>query len=100
MFLVIWEFQVKAGREAEFEHIYGPDGDWAALFKREPGYLGTDLLIDARDSCGYMTIDRWVSPAAYEAFKREWFAEYDALDAACDGLTDGETLIGRFRSDP
>ena len=32
MFLVLWEFEVKPGREKRFERVYGPDGDWASCF--------------------------------------------------------------------
>jgi len=98
MSLVIWKFQVKTGRQAEFEQVYGPGGDWAALFEQGSGYLGTDLLHDARDPYGYTTIDRWASSMAYEALRREWLTEYEALDAACAGLCEAEVLIGILTS--
>jgi hypothetical protein len=30
----------------EFESRYGPEGDWAQLFRRAPGYHGSELLRD------------------------------------------------------
>ena len=38
MFLVLWEFEVKPGREQRFELVYGPGGDWNFLFSND-GYL-------------------------------------------------------------
>ena len=35
----VWEFQVRPGRESEFESHYGPDGTWARLFRSAEGYL-------------------------------------------------------------
>jgi hypothetical protein len=43
-----------------------------------------------------VTIDRWESAAAFEAFKTRFAAEYDAIDRSCESLTRRETLIGRF----
>ena len=39
-----WRFRTAAGRQDEFEKAYGPDGDWAQLFHRGDGYLGTELV--------------------------------------------------------
>ena len=35
MFVALWEFEVKPGCEDRFETVYGPDGDWASLFRRD-----------------------------------------------------------------
>lgn len=93
--VVLWRFEA-AGRVADFERCYGSGGDWARLFSHSPHYLGTELLTDAQRAGSYVTIDRWTSAAAFEAFKREWKAEYDALDRACESLTASETPLGAF----
>ena len=41
----------------------------------------------------FLTLDRWESRAAYEAFHRERGPEYSALDAACEGLTTSERFL-------
>lgn len=94
----LWSFEVAPGRERDFERIYGPDGDWARLFARAPGYLGTELLQDALRAGRYLTIDRWASGSAFESFKQEWKAEYAALDRACEALTLSETPLGAFEA--
>jgi len=41
MVTILWSFQTDPARIAEFEQAYGPDGDWARLFRRGAGFLGT-----------------------------------------------------------
>jgi heme-degrading monooxygenase HmoA len=96
VYTIVWEFRAREGGEGEFEAAYGPDGAWAALFSRAPGYLGTELLRDAADPGRYLTVDRWETLEAYEAFRSTFEAEYRTLDEQCEGLTDAETLVGRF----
>jgi hypothetical protein len=98
MYVIIWEYHVKAERVGEFEKIYSATGEWARLFWKSRGYLGTELLSHAREPQHYITIDRWSSPQEYESFLLEWKNEYQLLDARCEGLTEWETLLGRWES--
>lgn len=95
----LWTFEVAPGRTGDFERVYGPDGDWARLFARSAGYLGTELLKDSLRAGRYLTIDRWTSGSAFEAFKQEWKAEYAALDQACEALTVSETPLSTLGFD-
>jgi len=99
--IIVWEFDARAGGEAAFESAYGPEGDWARLFRRAPGYLGTELLRIgapgvAGEPCRYLTIDRWTTLADFERFRDVHRDEYEALDRRCEELTTRETPIGRF----
>ena len=96
MVVIVWEFRVKAEARAAFERAYGSDGDWARLFRRAAGYLGTELLRDAADSARYLTIDRWSSPAAFDDFRRDFAQEYEETDRRCAELTESETRVGIF----
>jgi heme-degrading monooxygenase HmoA len=96
MYVVIWEYQVKAERLAEFEEIYNAEGTWVQLFQKGTGYLGTELLRDSQQSGRYITIDRWVSSEAYNSFKANWQTEYKELDARCGNLTEHESFLGIF----
>lgn len=96
--LFVWEFRVLPGCEAPFEAIYGPQGRWVQLFKLAGGFLGTELLRDATDPRRYLTIDRWVSAEAFARFREVHGAEYAALDALCEPLTETETRLGAWRS--
>jgi quinol monooxygenase YgiN len=97
-FLVVWEFRARIGLDAEFERAYGPDGEWADLFRRAEGYLGTELIRDTTSPRRYLTIDRWTSAAAYEQFLQTWRAEYDGLDRQCHTMTEFEGRVGDFGS--
>ena len=98
MYVIIWEYQVKADRVVEFERIYASNGAWAELFRKEQGYLGTELLRDSTHPHRYLTIDRWTSSEDYESFRSQWKSEYATLDAQCEGLTIQETLLGMWES--
>jgi heme-degrading monooxygenase HmoA len=96
MYTILWEYQVKEEKQSEFEEIYSPNGVWAKLFKKGTGYLGTELLRDEKQPQRYLTIDRWVSKENYEAFQSQWKKEYKALDAQYKGLSERESLMGRW----
>jgi 8-oxo-dGTP diphosphatase len=93
--VIVWEFRVRPGCEAAFQAAYSSEGDWAVLFRRAPGYLGTELL-RAPEAGRYVTIDRWVSSAAFEAFRDAHRREYEELDRRCADLTIEETPLGRL----
>ena len=96
MHAILWAFEVRPGSEAEFERAYAADGEWAQLFRRSAGYLGTELLRDAERRRHYSTIDRWESREAFAAFRRDNRVEYEALDARCAPMRVSERLLGRF----
>jgi len=95
-YATVWEFRIRSERRAEFEHHYGPEGTWAGLFRQAAGYLGTELLHDRSDPLRYLTIDRWTSPGAYQAFRTEFARPYAILDEACAGLTTHEAALGEY----
>jgi hypothetical protein len=96
LFTCIWEFDVPAVAEAEFQRHYGPNGTWAALFRHDPAYVETLLLQDSSAQRRYLTIDRWQSAHAYRAFRERFDAEYEALDRQCGQLTTREVDLGSF----
>ena len=98
MYFILWEYVVKAGAEAEFEQVYGPEGDWARLFARSEGYIATVLLRELGENRRYTTIDVWTSQEAYKIFRQRWEKEYQAMDARCEALTEREIPRGSFNS--
>jgi heme-degrading monooxygenase HmoA len=99
MFIVVWRFEIAEEKIGAFEAAYGPEGNWAQLFRRSAEYLGTELLRDAYAPGAYLTIDRWVSEEAFRAFRKDHDAAYEELDRSCDALTEKETRVGAYRSD-
>ena len=96
MFLILWEFEVKQGEETAFEKVYGPQGQWAQLFRRDPKYLQTKLLKDPSRSRIYFTLDFWNSQDAYNHFKETNQDAYAKLDRAMESLTIRERNLGYF----
>ena len=74
MIALVFSYEVSAA--AEFERVYGPEGEWAAFFRGGRGYVGTELLRDVEVSGRYLVVDRWESREAYNDFVAAHRAEY------------------------
>ena len=98
MHVIVWEFRASAGQEEEFERVYGPVGAWARLFARGDGFIATELLRDIGERGRYLTIDRWTSQEAFEAFHHRWGGAYRTLDQRCAAVRERETALGSFVS--
>jgi heme-degrading monooxygenase HmoA len=96
MFVALWEYEVKPGGEERFENAYGPDGDWARLFRSDSHYHETRLVRDAFHRGIYLTLDFWNSREAYEKFMAAHKEEYKALDAGGEALTSNERRLGWY----
>ena len=99
MYLILWQYTVDLSRMDSFERAYGPQGEWAALFRRAEGYLGTSLLREVGGDPTYVTVDRWKSAAAYDAFRTAWESDYRALDERSRTLSAREVRLGSIESD-
>jgi heme-degrading monooxygenase HmoA len=95
-YMIAWEFRPKSGAERCFEEAYAPHGIWAVFFKPCEGFIATELNRDLNDPGRYLTLDLWVSRATYEKFRADHAAEYRAIDAQCEALTEHEAEVGRF----
>jgi heme-degrading monooxygenase HmoA len=95
-FVIIWEFRINLRKRRAFERAYGPDGDWAKLFREGKGYLGTELIHDTQQPDRYLTMDYWKSRANYETFKKQNRKMYEIIDQNCEALTTKEVEIGKF----
>jgi hypothetical protein len=97
MIEIVWEFVVKPEAVARFRRAYGPDGDWAALFRQHAGYGGTTLLEDVASAKRFLTIDRWEHESQLREMRRAAEREYRRLDAQFQELTLSERELGAFR---
>jgi heme-degrading monooxygenase HmoA len=91
-------FSYQARDPAEFERVYGPEGEWAQFFRAGPGYVGTELLRDVEAPGRYVVIDRWESAEAYNAFVSERQAEYVARVDETRLYYDQELRLGTFEN--
>lgn len=92
----LWEFLVRPEKTSLFEHLYGAEGDWDALFQRAAGYIDTRLLRDRSVANRYITIDRWDSDQAYQQFRKDFAEEYRVLDERCEELAVEERSLGTY----
>ena len=95
-FVALWEFVAEAGHVEAFRRAYGAAGPWVTLFRQSSEYCGTELCADPANPRRFVTIDRWTSRAAYEAFREEHRAAYGEIDRVCEAFTESERRLGEF----
>jgi heme-degrading monooxygenase HmoA len=83
---------------AEFERVYGSEGDWAQFFRTGLGYVGTELLRDVEQPGRYLVVDRWDSREAYNAFVEANRDEYMRRVDETAYLYGQELRLGTFES--
>jgi len=74
MIAIVWQFDIRPGREAEFERFYGADGEWTAVNRHSRSYLGSSFLRDQNHESRYLVIEYWSEMLVYEqhrAFQSE-----------------------------
>jgi quinol monooxygenase YgiN len=96
MYHIVWEYEVRADQLTAFETLYGPTGAWALLFGAAEGYRGTELYRDTARPTHFMTLDRWTSRAAFEAYISTIGEAYGQLDEKAAALTTAERRLGAF----
>jgi hypothetical protein len=69
MIAIMWQFDVKNGRENDFEQLYGVDGEWTKLNRQTRSYLGTSFLRDQNRSSRYIIIEYWSEMIVYEEYR-------------------------------
>jgi quinol monooxygenase YgiN len=80
MVAVIWQFDVKAGREDEFEKLYGVEGEWTALNRRTRSYLGSSFLRDQNRPTRYQLIEYWSEMLVYEEHRTSRSTMLEAIE--------------------
>ena len=96
--MLVLVFSYEAREPAEFERVYGPEGEWAEFFRRGAGYVGTELLRDTETPARYLVLDRWESAEAYNAFVEANRAEYMARVDDTRLYYDQELHLGTFEN--
>jgi heme-degrading monooxygenase HmoA len=83
---------------AEFERVYGPEGEWATFFRTGRGYVGTELLRHVEIPGRYLVVDRWDSREAYNEFVEANREEYMRRVDETGFRYDHELRIGTFET--
>jgi heme-degrading monooxygenase HmoA len=96
MIAIMWQFDVKDGREADFEELYGVEGEWTTLSRNSRSYLGTSFLRDQNESSRYIVIEYWSEMIVYEQHKAYRSDAITSLEEKRTALVESVTPLGIF----
>jgi quinol monooxygenase YgiN len=96
MIAVMWRFDVRQGREKEFEQLYGADGEWTALNRQVRSYLGSSFLRDQNQSARYLLIEYWSEMLVYEQHRASRLAAIEAIESRRAELVDAVEPLGIY----
>ncbi len=96
MIAVMWQFDVKTGREADFERFYGADGEWTAVNRHSRSYLGTSFLRDQNRDARYVVVEYWSEMLVYEQHRSFSSDEMTKLEALRSELVAHVEPVGVF----
>jgi len=96
MIAIMWQFDVKDGREKDFEKLYGVDGDWTALNRQTRSYLGTSFLRDLNQSSRYLVIEYWSEMIVYEQHRASRLAIIESIEKRRAELIDTAEPLGIY----
>jgi hypothetical protein len=66
MIAIVWQFDIRAGKEKEFEEFFGADGEWTAVNRHSRSYLGSSFLRDQNRALRYLLVEYWSEMLVYE----------------------------------
>ena len=92
----MWQFDVKKGREEEFEKLFGADGDWTALNRQTRSYLGTSFLLDQNRPSRYLLIEYWSEMVVYEQHRAYRSDALVKIEEQRDSLVEAMEPMGVF----
>ena len=96
MIAIMWQFDVKDGREAAFEELYGVEGAWTALSRHSRSYLGTSFLRNQNESSRYIVIEYWSEMIVYEEHKTYRSDAIASVEEQRTALVESVTPLGIF----
>jgi hypothetical protein len=96
MIAIMWQFDVKAGRETEFEQLYGADGAWTAMNRHTRSYLGSSFLNDQNRTSRYIVIEYWSEMLVTEPARGVRSKAVAAFDAQRTELIESVEPMGIF----
>ncbi len=98
MIAFVWQFDVKPGKETEFEQLVGADGPWHRLSRRSRSFLGSSFLHDSSLPSRYLVIEYWSEMLVYEKHQEDFRHEIERLEREREGLLDSALPLGIFNA--
>jgi quinol monooxygenase YgiN len=95
---LLWQFEVKPGKQGEFEAFYGADGAWTTLSRKSRSYLGSSFLRDLADTRRYLVAEYWSEMVVYEKHHSTFEVELQILERQRDELVESGQPLGLFNA--
>lgn len=96
MIAIMWQFDVKKGREGEFERLYGAEGQWTATNRHTRSYLGSSFLRDQNRTARYIVIEYWSEMVVYEQHRTYRSDAIASLERLRNALVESVEPLGIF----
>jgi hypothetical protein len=96
MIAMMWQFDVKAGRETEFEEFLGPNGEWTKVSRHARSYLGSSFLRDQNRPRRYVLIEYWSELVVLERHRTYRSNAIATLERRRDAMVDAAVATGIF----
>jgi quinol monooxygenase YgiN len=91
---VVWQFQVKPGKQQEFERFFGADGEWSQVARRSRSFLGSSFLRDQASDTSYLLVEYWSEMVVYERHRKS--TDIHHLEERRDDLCEAILPMGVF----
>ena len=96
MIAVVWQFQVKPGKQEEFEKFFGADGAWSTLARRSRSFLGSSFLRDQAHDASYVLVEYWSEMVVYERHRQSGATSLRAIEKRREVLCESIVPLGIF----
>jgi hypothetical protein len=93
---VVWQFQVRPGKQREFEQFYGADGEWSNLARRSRSFLGSSFMRDQASDTSYLLVEYWSEMVVYERHRRSVSTDLRTIEERRDVLCETILPMGIF----
>lgn len=98
MIAVVFQFEVKPGRDAEFEQLHGADGEWTALSRQSRSFIGSSFLREFSASPRYLLVEYWSEMVVYERHLKDFAAEVERLERDRADLVTSTSSLGIYNA--
>jgi heme-degrading monooxygenase HmoA len=99
MIAIMWQFDIKAGNEAEFERFCGASGEWTDANRHSRSFLGTSFLRGAPvapETSRYVVVEYWSEMVVHEEHKTYRADQVARLGARRNELVTSFEPLGVF----
>jgi hypothetical protein len=93
---VVWQFDIQPEMAADFERLYGADGDWTRLSRRSRSFLGSSFLRNIGTEHRYLLVEYWGEMVVYEKHLADFSDELQALEKERERLVERMETVGVF----